>query len=241
LSFSCENQGSCGTVQYGVSIEGAISTSNYSTNINYCNHLSSPTVNTGLAVSLGWDYTGESPQDSYTIQVSTSSLFTSPFEITANTASNSYILNLEGSGWNSEQLNWGSTYYWRVMVESEAGDVSNWSSAQTINISRTHASPLVVFSNSPQIILEGRVITFIPESGETVSQVYDASTPSYLWTFTGGDPETSTESSAEVAFEAAETYPVRLVITDASGYYCEREEDINTKIFNPIWKIISPY
>ncbi|MDD4074225.1 MAG: LamG domain-containing protein, partial [Candidatus Pacebacteria bacterium] len=195
LSFSCENQGSCGTVQYGVSIEGNVSTSNYVTNINYCNHLSTPTVNTGLTVSFAWDYTGDSSQKSYTIQVSTNSSFTSPFEVTANTASTSYILNLEGSGWNGEQLNWGSVYYWRVMVESEAGDISNWSSAQTINISRTHASPLVVFSNSRQIILEGRIITFIPQSGEIISQTYDASTPSYLWTFTGGDPETSTESS----------------------------------------------
>ncbi|MFA5755031.1 MAG: PKD domain-containing protein [Candidatus Paceibacterota bacterium] len=241
LSFSCENQGSCGTVQYGVSIEGNISTSNYVTNINYCNHLSTPTVNTGLTVSFNWDYTGESSQDSYTIQVSTDSSFTSPFEVTANTSSTSYILNLEGSEWNSEQLNWGSVYYWRVMVESELGDVSSWSSAQTINISRTHASPLVTFSNSPQIILEGRTITFTPESGETTSQTYDDSTPVYAWTFTGGDPETSTESSVEVTFEESETYPVLLRVTDDSGYYCEMGEDVNTKIFNPIWRIISPY
>jgi len=236
LSFNCENNNECGTSNYAVRYGSDVEISNINANVMYCAHDSLSTVNDGLAVHFSWDYASEYSQKSYTVEIATNDTFTSAFSKTASTSSNSYVLDLGGSSWNGEQLNWGTTYYWRVQAQNQAGTMSSWSEG-SFTISRTHGSPWVKINHSPEKILIERPILF--NAGE--SQVYDASEPEYYWTFENGDPNESTNEEETVIFNVENDFTTTLRVTDGTGYYCEKVEDFNALIFNPIWKDVSPF
>lgn len=238
LSFSCANNDNCATSDYGVIYEAAPSVvENLNVDIRYCEHDNFNTVNDGLVVVFSWDFIGELSQRDYEIELATDSGFTSPFVMTATTASSSYVLNLEGSAWNGEQLDWGDTYYWRVRATDEGGTTSSWEE-ESFTISHTHGSPWVKIEHVPEEILAGGEVTF----NGTSSIVYDGSTPTYSWIFEGGSPATSTESEEVVTFdEVGDDFTTTLTVTDGTGYSCQKTELNKVNLFNPIWKNVSPF
>ncbi len=237
LSFNCTNDNSCATSNYAVTYEPPdVIVGNLSTDIRYCAHDSLVTVNDGLAVIFSWDFTSRYPQKSYEFELATDSAFTNPFYTTAETSSSSYVLNLGGSDWNEERLDWGSTYYWRVRATNLEGNMSSWVEG-LFTISNDHGSPRVVIEHDPEKILAGRPITF----NGSGSEVYDGSTPTYHWTFEGGDPATSTESTETVTFEEGSDFTTTLTVTDGSGYSCQKTHSNTVNLFSPIWKDISPF
>jgi hypothetical protein len=236
LSFSCENEDECATSNYAVKYGSNVVVDNLAADINYCGHDSLATVNDGLSITFSWDFTSDYSQRGYSFQIATNAEFNSPFSVNATTSSTSYILDLEGSAWNGEQLNWGGTYYWRVKATNIAGSSSAWADG-SFTIDRTHGSPWAKASFSPQQILPERPITF--DASESV--VYNASTPTYYWTFEGGDPATSEDVDEVVVFNTESDFTTVLRVTDGTGYYCEKSADVNVIPFNPIWRDVSPF
>ncbi len=252
LSFNCEDEGICSQSPYAVETSLALPPEalNAESVVRYCNHHLFPQVATGVTVTFSWDYHSEegNPQDGYEIHVSEYSHFPSDdrFEKVADISSLSCILNLADDPFWKDELDWNTAYYWRVRV-SDGERWSEWLTSQ-FTIERTHPSPYVIFSYSPESnISSGEVVEFIPEKwddefGEMkVSQVYDGSTPLYNWTFEGGDPEMVSTSTATTTFEDVGTWAATLRVTDSAGYYCERTENMDIKVPLPDWKEITPF
>lgn len=236
LSFSCENESECATSNYAVKYGSNAIVENLASDVRYCEHDSLVTVNDGLAVIFTWDFVSDYSQRSYDFEIATNAEFTSAFSVSATTSSSSYVLNLDESVWNGGQLSWGGTYYWRVKARNLAGSASAWQES-SFTVSRTHGSPWAKFSNLPQKILKERPITF--DASESV--VYDASTPTYSWTFEGGDPGTSTEVEEIVIFNEDSNFTTTLRVTDGTGYYCEKIDTNLVNLFRPVWKDVSPF
>ncbi|MDD4737800.1 MAG: hypothetical protein PHF54_00895 [Candidatus Pacebacteria bacterium] len=246
ISFNCRNHSGCATSNYGVKFVMSAKVSNLNSTINYCNHDSEiyPTVNDGLTVKLDWNYFSLSPQKGYTIQVSKDDQFvTNVLTQNFNGTSNSMWLNLAGSGWNEEKLDWASVYHWRVKVENEAGEESDWQ-ASSFNLSRTHGSPKVLFSSVPSYFVASEEIEFsAQDKDENPSLTYNGSTPSYSWTFIGGNPSTSSNFSQVVVFDGAEEETnITLRVTDSAGYWCQKSKSSKIYLYKPpTWKEVSPF
>ena len=244
ISFNCKNQ-SCIQSNYAVKYISSVVISSLNTNINYCMHEDIvPSVNDGLAVKLMWTYDGSgSDQKSYRIQISKDSNFvTDVYDKVATSSSDSMWLNLVGSSWNGEELDWATTYYWRIKVTSESGGESSWEPS-SFNITKTHGSPYVVFSNIPEQIIVDHEVEFKAEKDGVASKTFNGSTPIYSWVFPGGTPSTSDQFSQIVTFSEAQTSEIYLRVTDSAGYYCETApKPMDIYLFTPpIWKDISPF
>ncbi len=252
MSFNCNDGGNCSQRPYATKTSFRLNSppevTNASSTIRYCDHHIYPQVATGVTVTLDWDYYDRDGdlQDKYEIHVSESPSFIDRFEKVAEVSASSYSLDLsEDSSWKSE-LDFGTTYYWRVRVH----DTNFWSewSENEFTIAKTHASPFVIFSHSPEQVSVGEVVTFDAEKWDDdlgqmrVSQVYDGSTPIYNWTFSGGNPPTASSSStATTTFEDAGEWSATLQLTDASGYSCSRFEGLDIKVPLPDWREVTPF
>lgn len=69
--------------------------------------------------------------------------------------------------------------------------------------------PVANFYVSNNNVIIGNSVTFYSNSGNNPT--------SFKWTFTGGTPPTSTYSSTYVTYNTTGTYPVKLVVANASG------------------------
>lgn len=79
---------------------------------------------------------------------------------------------------------------------------------------------------SPAIINEGSQVHFTDLSTGTPT--------SYIWTFEGGEPSTSTEQNPVVTYQKAGTYPVKLVVSNPAGNdECERVGFVVVKSIAP--------
>lgn len=251
MSFNCEDTGKCAQSPYKVETLFSFfpEVLNAESTVRYCDHYSYPQVATGVTVAFSWDYYSqeEKPQEKYEIQVSEFSDFPSNnrFEKVADLCSPSCMLNLENDSFWKNRLDWNTTYYWRVRV-SDGERWSEWFASQ-FTIGRSHPSPYVILSYSPDKISSGEVIKFVPEKwddefGEMrTSQVYDGKSPSYSWTFESGNPETASTPVATTTFGEVGSWIATLRITDSSGYYCEKSESLNVKIPLPDWKESTPF
>jgi zinc-dependent metalloproteinase lipoprotein len=69
--------------------------------------------------------------------------------------------------------------------------------------------PSAVFNADKTNICAGATVTFTDKSGSTPT--------TWKWTFTGGNPGTSTQQNPTVTYTAAGTYDVKLVVTNSLG------------------------
>jgi len=210
--------------------------SNPTSTLEYCTHGLTPQAAPGLVVTLNWtffDFDGEG-QEQYEIQVSTSTTFTATKIVTST--SQGYTFNPADWGY---ELNWNTTYHWRVRVY----DGKLWSewAESSFTVARTHPSPNVEFTFTPNPISVGEEVTF--DSSQSV--VYDGSTPTFEWTFTGGSPNpstiTTTSTTVTTTFATSEPIRVTLEVTDGSGYSCRQTEDYSVRVPLPDWKEIVPF
>lgn len=203
--------------------------------LEYCAHGLTPQAAPGLVVILNWtflDFDGDG-QEQYEIQVSTSTTFTATKVVSS--ASEGYTF--DPADWGYE-LNWNTTYHWRVRV-SDGKLWSEWAESSFL-VARTHTSPNVEFTFTPNPISVGEEVTF--DSSQSV--VYDGSTPTFKWTFTGGNPSpstiTTTSTTVTTTFATPEPIQVTLEVTD-SKYSCSRTEDHSVRVPLPDWKEIVPF
>ncbi len=252
ISFNCENNSECQQSDYEVTVSfnSAPEVLDAESVVKYCDHYIIPQVATGVSVTFNWDYydaDGDS-QEKYEIHVSENSNFPSDdrFEKSVDISASSCSLNLDDDSFWKSELDFNTTYYWRVRVH-DGNFWSEWYESQ-FTIERTHPSPFPIFSYSPVLISSGEIVTFFSEKWDDelselkVSQVYDGSDPIYSWTFEGGNPSSATSTSTvTTTFEDIGYRSVTLEVTDASGYSCIRNETMDIKLPIPEWKEMSPF
>jgi len=80
------------------------------------------------------------------------------------------------------------------------------STTQTVTVA---LAPVATYTSSSTDICSGETITFTSTSSGNPT--------SYLWTFAGGDPSTSTSPNPTILYDTAGTYGVTLTVTNAFG------------------------
>jgi len=70
-------------------------------------------------------------------------------------------------------------------------------------------APVAAFSAAPDTVCPGSPVHFTDHSAHLPS--------GWLWTFTGGTPDTSTLQDPTITYRAAGTYPVKLLVSNANG------------------------
>jgi hypothetical protein len=252
ISFNCKNQNVCSNSNYKVFLTTSLNqpptVSNTSETQNSCAWGSSPQVAPGLAIILSWVYSDPDgdQQTAYEIWLDDSPSFSDPkFNKVFESGSQAYALNLaddQEGDWLSE-LAWGTTYYWKVRVKDSAGNWSDWSPIDSFT-TPSHSYPYPDFTWYPSIITIGVSVQFINQS-----ECYDtggtttcsASTgDSFLWTFEGGNPSSSTLENPTTTFSSFGPHSVTLKVTDSNGFFCEKTKQVNSTYPLPFWKEIPP-
>jgi hypothetical protein len=138
----------------------------------------------------------------------------------------------------SADLDFDTTYYWRVRVKDENGHWSNdggysWSeSTFTTDKKRCDAD----FSYQPPQ-------PFVEEQVDFTNQTTpgDVSIASWYWTFDNATPPNSTEENPSIEFNISGTNQVKLESTDQDGVTCSHSEIIGARKELPIWQEIDPF
>jgi PKD repeat protein len=89
----------------------------------------------------------------------------------------------------------------------------------------TPQPPVANFSGSPTTVLEGQSVTFTDLSTNSPT--------SWSWSFTGGNPSTSTAQNPVITYTTAGTYAVSLTATNAAGSDNETKADYITVLSVP--------
>lgn len=107
-------------------------------------------------------------------------------------------------------LTLGNTYYWRVRYRDKALGWSEWSTPATFNYTNNvNNNPIANFSSNQSVISEGESVVF--------SDLSVNNPTSWLWTFEGGVPATSTIKSPVVQYPTSGSYKVTLKVTNQYG------------------------
>jgi hypothetical protein len=187
-----------------------------------------------------WQFIDEGDtQSAFQIQVtkvSTSELVVDTGKISGT--SQSYVFQVSG-----KQLEWDTTYDWKIMVWDSQDASSDWVAGQ--RFTTDHAYPYVDFTWTPQNPSEETVLVFDPTE---LTQTYGgASIYSVLWSITQGDGDfvdTTTEASLQPHIKFVKNTRVAKVVlqlSDSDGYVCTSSvKTINFNLPYPEWWEVSP-
>jgi len=238
---------------------------NLSETINPCAWGTFPQVALGLSIILNWDYSdpNKDPQAAYEIWVDDDPSFSgSKFNhIAPSTAPSdstvSYALDLsqdEEGDWLAN-LDWGTTYYWKVRVKDSSGSWSEFSSTSSFT-TPAHAYPYPDFQPFPQNPSIGEVVEFIQDDPSVAQAICyldqnDTATScealpgtNYAWDFSydpaeGFQTDSTYKGNATTTYDVVKPSTVRLQITDDLGT-CSMDRKINITLPLPKWREISP-
>ena len=184
---------------------------------------------------ISWAYSDPEGdlQDAYEVEVDNNSDFSSPEIDTGQVTSPSTEYITSGLSYNN------TTYYYRVRVWDDQGNISGWSSTDsfaTVN----NAYPAPSFNWSPSSPPAGVIVDFTDSSACFDSSGGSAACIGWDWDFDDGN--TSTEQHPKNIFNATSSYTVILTSTDSSGFSCEAQNiiDIGKEVQLPEWKEVSP-
>jgi hypothetical protein len=178
-----------------------------------------------LSPALDWsDYAAldSSTQQAFQIQLDDDPLFTTPL-IDETVASTSSVYSV-GLG----ELTYNVTMYWRVRVQSSAGDWSEWGTTGTLgtesNCFRTplHPAPVCNFTMSPPTPALDTPTQFT----DTTTLFGGAGVSQWSWNFgdgttlVGSDP--SLHRNPEHTYTSLGNVTVQLSVIDSDGYSCTR-------------------
>ncbi|MEX0916582.1 MAG: PKD domain-containing protein, partial [Candidatus Spechtbacterales bacterium] len=171
------------------------------------------TTNTYLSWSFSDPEDGTN-QSGYQIQIATNGSFSS---IAYDTGSVSSGIK-ERYVTVGSQINFNTTYYWRIRVQDSQGA---WSSYVTGSVFSTpvHAAPTPSYISSPEHPSTGETVQFTSTSTASGG----ASIAGYEWSFTGGTPSSANSESVEVVFSAEGDKATSLRVTDSDGISCSTE------------------
>jgi PKD repeat protein len=189
----------------------------------------------GSRAKFSWNFVDPDPRDSqsaYQIQIDNNSNFSSPEVDTKKTLSSSQTFLLSRP---YTLLNWGTTYYWRLMVWDSHDATSTWINGPSFT-TPSHSYPVIDFSWDPQRPIVGQVVKFTD-----TSTVYGGATKSsWYWTFQNGNPSSSTNQNPTTTFSSIGESEINLEITDSSGYSCSVKKFLQTTYPLPFFKEIPP-
>ncbi len=162
-----------------------------------CNNLSVKTTNTSSAASCGIN--------TYNWSVS----YTAASGCTPSTSLFNYVSGSSTSENPEFSFVNPGTYTIRLVVTSPGGCVST---AATRSIT-VKSKPTVTFNSIPASICVGSITP-----SATVANCNATTTPTYLWTFTGGSPASSTSASpGTINYSTPGTYTIQLDVTNECG------------------------
>jgi len=152
-----------------------------------------------------------------------------------------YINNdLVGLGYGNNFIWYDSSeqgYFWRVRVWDSQGAESLWSDIDFFNTTK-HQWPTIDFNWSPNKPSQDENVQFTDGS-----DCFDAdgNCDSWLWNFTNGNPDSSTDQNPIIQFTSNEEKEVILQVTDSDNYTCPKTINIDVNINLPGWKEILPW
>ncbi len=183
----------------------------------------------GPHASFSWGYTdvdGDA-QNSWQIQVDNNSNFSSP-------EANSGRVYSTSNAYSTTNLNYNTTYYWRVRVWDSRGVVSSWISGSSFAPPK-HRYPSVDFNWSPSSPIADEDVSFTDSS-----TTYGAAKTAWLWNFQNGVPAASVQQNPTIKFTSEGNKQVSLRVTDSDGYACTGYKTVNVNLPLPKWKEITP-
>lgn len=189
-----------------------------------------------LQPTLSWTFNDDDgdDQDAYRIQVATSPSFNSgSIEVDTGrveSSSNAYTVP-------TGNLEFNTTYYWRIMVWDDAGLDSGWENipSQDKFTTQEHAAPDPDFSWSPIEPVVDEDVSFTDESsvfgGDSITD--------WSWSFQSGNPGSSSDQNPITVFTSDGTKRVTLEVSD-SLYTCDINKDIEINAMTPDIKEVTP-
>jgi len=204
---------------------------------DYCG--GTPSVNTRTGLTLNWSEFSDDDindtQQAYEVEI----------------AGNSYKASVTGSSYSVDPLNhgfleftWGNTYNWRVRVQDNNDNWSNWSDNDSFTMP-SHQAPNPSFTASPTDPPAGVEVTFTDESKcyTAVGVEYDCKDGgagvSYSWDFGDDDsPIDTTKGDTTHTYPQSGDYIVRLEVT---GSMCSCVFPLTVFLPLPTWKEIAPF
>jgi hypothetical protein len=269
ISFNCKNQNWCATSSYKVMTSFTFSPPNQPPSAN---NLSIDDfqdtvcgITSGARVKFKWNFDDPDlgdTQSAYRLEVASDPGFSNiiirscdPTLTNPNarclTQSNEFV-NEPTAGYSL--LNWGTPYYWRLMVwDSQDTPSTNWIVYQDNSpppesfTTPAHSYPYPIFTPSPQNPALNVVVNFIDSS-----KCYDAGNneyycsignTSYLWNFDNGQTSTK-KGDATTTYTTPGSKTVRLTITDNTLLppgVCDTTRQITVGLPLPKWKEVPPF
>jgi len=135
----------------------------------------------------------------------------------------------------ADQIGYDTTYYWRVKVWDSQMEVSAWIEGSSFTTEK-HRYPLLDFNWSPSSPSQGEDVLFSDQS-----TVYGGATKSaWSWTFTDGNPVSSSQQNPVIQFTANGSKSVTLQVTDSDNYSCQTSKSVGVQIALPGWQEVLP-
>lgn len=210
-----------GVYDSGVFIEGGSFVSNTIPNAPaspMCEGETNPTDITDLTPEFSWTFSDPDVGDTqaaYQIQVGTTEGGSDIWDSGQVTSSSSTDISYAGS-----DLDYNTTYYWRIRAWDNNNAVSSYCAAQTFSTAEEILSPVATFTANVTSGTAPLAVNFTDLSTNTPT--------SWLWDF--GDGSTSTDQNPVHIFTSGGTYTVSLNATSAAGSNTSIQADYITVV-----------
>ena len=172
------------------------------------------TINDGAGIDIDTTYNNTELKANWSTSFDQHSDILRYYYAVGTSAGATDVINWTDNYWNDTvhvtglNLNYGTTYYFSVRAENGAGLLSGIISSDGQQLLTPSQAPIAHYINSSTFICENDSISFQNNSTNAVS---------YLWTFTGGFPSSSTLTSPKVNFPSSGNYTISLIANGPGG------------------------
>lgn len=133
------------------------------------------------------------------------------------------------------QINFNTTYYWRIRVRDSENAWSGWTSGSAFS-TPVHAAPTPTFTSTPAHPSAGEAVLFTSTSTASGG----ASITAYEWNFQGGTPSSANTQSVSVTFATQGDQVATLRVTDSDSISCSAESSLTIEQNLPDFKEVPP-
>ena len=173
-------------------------------------------LNVSINATLEWNcYDPDNDSITYDVYFGTNS---NPPKVASSITTNSY---------NSINLQYSTTYYWRIVAWDEHGAKNESGIISFTTEESKNKPPVANFSYSPLHPYDTQTITFADESTDVDGNVVN-------WTWNFGDGATSYEQNPSHKYADNGTYVVKLTVKDNDGASAAKQEIIEVLNAKPV-------